>query len=486
MSTPQPAPQATGRDQVELVLRVLEGKNFPRESPIFLRTLEWLVWITKELRDAQLLERMLHETCRAFALERAELYAMISGVVLPQTPLVANGTAKHHEGSDKLLRSILPRSGWFEWYDEFTSQTESPLAFHVFSSLCVLGAALGRRVYMKMGFFEIFPNWCCVLVGPTGRVKKTSAANIAKGLIANATLCPIMADSITPEALATALARDGGHQLIYAPEFAVLFNRQRYNETLVTRIIRLLDCPRTFEVETVGRGREEIHDVALSFLGCSTPSLFSGATPDMVTSSGFLNRFLIVLEEDTDREYPVPLRGERRLEIKLEETIRYFKGLEGEVLLGDGAFALYKTWYHQRRQFLRSVTDEIQAEVVERGADHLLRTAMLVHIAQHRNSEICAGCFEVAMQLMAFVERNTPGMVQQICKSQRDADSERLLVLLQRCGSLATHSELLRKSRLDAGSFKRAISTLVESHIVEERKHGNGIHLYVLRGEVEA
>jgi hypothetical protein len=292
-----------------------------------------------------------------------------------------------------------------------------------------------------------------------------------------------MADAITPEALGTALARDGGHQFVYAPEFSVLFNRQRYNESLVTRIIRLLDCPQTFEVETVSRGKEMVQNVALTFLGCSTPSLFTGATPDMVTSSGFLNRFMLVVEEDTDREFRIPTKGERRVEIKLEETLRYCKKLEGEMKLTPQADKRFADWYHARKQFVREITDEVQAESVERGSDHLLRCAMLTHISHCRDAYICEKCFETAIALLKFVERNIPTIVGHIQRSQRDAETDRVLVILQRAQGILSHSDLLRKSRLDAATFKRTLGTLIESRRVEKREQG-AMTLYVLKEEI--
>jgi len=89
---------------------------------------------------------------------------------------------------------------------------------------------------------------------------------------------------------------------------------------------------------------------------------------------------------------------------------------------------------------------------------------------------------EHAIKFLAFIEKSLPTMVNSIRKSQRDADAERILTIFRRAGKMQTHSDLLRKSRLDAGTFKRAIGTLVESRVVDERKQGS-IHLYILREE---
>lgn len=472
------------RGQVEIVLRLLDGRQFPCDSPVFAKTLEWCKYVTNELHDLELESRLVDAACKAFQLTKADLYIQISGVEVklaaPQGLVV---------DTDAELEAILPQGGWFEHYATLTRQTESPLSYHTFSSLCVLGAALGRRVYIKMGFFNIYPNFCAVLIGPTGRVKKTSATDIAKEFIHKAALCPIMADAITPEALATALVRDGGQQFVYAPEFAVLFNRQKYNEALTTRIIRLLDCPETFTVETQARAREDITNIALTFLGCSTPSLFTGATPEMVTSSGFLNRFILVVEEDTNREQCIPARGDEKHAVSLYQTLSRMKKLSGEVVLPPTgqAFKLYKDWYHERKMVLRRVPDEITAEVMERGSSHMLRMAMLVHIAEHGDSCVCEGCVRTAINMLNFVEKKTPGVVRFIRNAAKDADGDRLLGLIVRMGGAADHSNLLRRSRLDATTFKRAITTLTESRRIRSEKRG-AMQLYILNqgGEEDA
>lgn len=465
------------QSKIRTVIRLLDGKTLGRDSPVFNKTLEWLDYASTQVNDALLLEELVKAATVSFQISREELLRNVAGVTpttqAPQIVVV---------DTDSELMQLLPKDGWCAKYAEYTTYTEAPLSFHIFSSLCVLGAALGRRVMLKMGFFDIFPNYCVILIGPTGRVRKTSAADIAKALIRNAAVCPIMSDAITPEALTTALARDGGHQFIYAPEFAVLFNKQKYNEALTTRIIRLLDSPETFEVETQARSKELITNVALTFLGCSTPSLFSGATPEMVTSSGFLNRFILVNEDDTNREYCVPARGTGQLEDYLTGTVRRMKKYEGPMVFSDPAFAMYKQWYHERKQQIRQVTDEVTAEVLERGAGHMLRTAMLLHAADHCDNCICDSCIQTAVKLLAFVEKRTHGIITTIKQTGREQDADRILQTLRRLGGISDHSTLLRRTRLDAPTFKRHISTLKESQLLREEQKGV-MKLYILTQE---
>lgn len=432
---------------------------------MFGKALEWISnWPTA--LDVQLRRRLLHAICTSCDVTEADIYATLAGV-----GTVANGQKIWHSEEDK-LRAILPKGGWFEWYDTYTKETESPLSFHMFSSLCVLGAALGRRIFKRMGFFNIYPNYCVVLIGPTGRVKKTSAVDIAKGIIHRASLCPIMADKVTPESMATALV-ESGHHFVYAPEFSVLFGKQRYNEGFTTQIIRLLDCPDHFAVRTQARGEEHVFNVALTILGGTTPSLLSSSTPDEVTSSGFLNRFVLVVENDTERCFDVPKRGEG-VEDKLLATVDRLKAYSGEIDFNTAGRAWYSNWYRERWKLLRHTADEMQVEIMERTPVHLIRTAMLVHLVQCDNLAICVQCLEVAKGLIEFVERGIPSAIKGLKQSAVSQDAEYVYNMLVRLDGAADHSTLLRRvaSRMNNVAFKQHIKTLEESGRIKVGKKG--------------
>lgn len=461
--------------QLDIVIRLLEGKKLSRDSPSFKKTLEWISSYQGDV-DYNRQRKLISVACHAFDITEAEIYAGISG-----TPLALSNNGKPKYNSEKALESILPRGGWFEWYTEHTRKTESPLSFHIFSSMCVLGAALGRRVYKRMGFFNIYPNYCAILIGPTGRVKKTSAVNIAKGYIKNGALCPIMADKITPERMQSVLARDGGIQFIYAPEASVFFGRQKYNDGLTTLMLRLMDCPDSFDVETQARGREVVENIALTILAGSTPSLLAGASPEEVTSSGFLNRFLLVVEDDTDREYPEPSIGPYG--DKLAATVERFKGWSGEAVWTPRAYDWFKTWYHERKAKTRKAADDTTAEIMERYPDHLIRTALLVHLAQHDDLFICDECCVAAGRLLQYLENCVPRTVQTLKQTLIAQDTEYVLEVLRRLGGAADHSKLLRRvgSRLDASRFKKHIGTLIEQKIVKEEIRG-AVRYYIIVG----
>lgn len=459
------AEQALIEDQVFIILRALQGKKLSRDSPIFTTTIKWITnfptYINHELK-----QQLKRSACETFDITEAQLLAAIEGTILPDVKLSVV------QSTEDRLRSLLPKGGWFEWYDEYTRYNEAPLSYHIFSSLCVLGSCLGRRVYFDMGHFKVWPNYCAILVGPTGKVKKTTAADIAKEMIVRHMVCPVMSDEPTPQALSSAL-QASGHQFIYAGEMSVFFGKDKFKEGMVPKILRMLDSPEKFEIDTVGRGVETITNLAISFLGGTTPSLFTTSMPQVVTSSGFMNRFVIVVEQSTERVFPRPYKG--RHVHKLDETIQRFKKHEGLMDFAPGVEkGWWDSWYRKRKKIVAAMADETLIEVMERLPMHLLRTAMLMHLVQCDNFQLCEKCLQDAENLMLYVEKNTPGLIQTLKQSAGSNETEQVYSMLVRLGGAADHSTLLRRmaSKMNAQQFKTHINTLSEQGRLKVSKKG--------------
>jgi hypothetical protein len=296
-----------------------------------------------------------------------------------------------------------------------------------------------------------------------------------------------MADKITPERMQTALLRDGGTQFIYAPEASVFFGRQKYNEGLTTLMLRLLDCPDHFEVETQARQKEPVENIALCILAGSTLSLLANSAPEEVTSSGFLNRFVLVVEEDTCREFPEPEEGLISLREKLDAELERLKTFSGEMTWQFAAKKWYDEWYHQRKLRNKQQADEITVEVLERLTDHFLRTVMLVHLTQCDDMHMCVGCCETAARLIEYTEKSIPRTVAALKQTIVSQDTDYVLDTLRRLGGAADHSRLLRRcgARLDATRFKKHISTLVEQKIIKEEVRGAARYYIIIGTEDE-
>lgn len=468
---------------VDRIILMLEGKTLAREHQAFKTACQWLAgWPAKipEIKKQLLITTM----CGVFEISESELLRGIVGSTTQLFLLPRPALQDDLELKEEALRAILPKGGWFEWYDNFTMQLEVPLSFQISASLVALGAAIGRRAYLDWAHWKIYPNYCSILIGPTGRVHKTVACDIAMKLITEAVLCPVMADKMTPEKFIDALVKTGGQQFIYAPEFTVLFNRQRYNDGFVTSIIRMLDCPDKFEVGTMTRGDTIVENVALSVIGGSTLSLLMSAAPGEVMSSGFLNRFVLVVEDDTARDFPVPGK-DRGAEKQVLEALKYMKTIGGEYHLTPASKSIYEEWYHKRKQFLRDAPNEATAEILQRmHTSHILKIALLMHMVACDERVVCVTCMENAIKLVEYYDRHVPKLVAAIQRTSTAVDADYILDVLTRMGGTAEHSTMIRKTshRFGATMFKQHMNTLVEGgKVIADRK--GALTIYVLKEE---
>lgn len=456
----------------------MHGRKIDKTLPVYKKSLEWIRFFPKTLGESLRLQ-LIGAVKEAFDVTDAEILQLCSvGELAIATPTL-NGDDPS-TARERQLRSLLPPNSWLSWYADWTVHTESPLSFHVFSSLCCLGAALGRRVYLRWGFGQLFPNYCAILIGPTGRVMKTSAIDIPTRLIRDSVICPVFADKLTPEFMITAL-KQSGHQFIPAPEFSVFVNKQKYNDSFVPQLLRLLDCPEVYKVGTVGRGEEIVENIALTILGGSTPNLLVDSSAREVISGGFLNRFVLVSEDDTSRCVPKPREGPQHLGDKIKRTLEYFAGLSGEMYFSHAAEEWWDGWYRRRKEIIRK-SDETTAEVIQRGQIHVLRTAMLVHLSTCDTMELCEKCLQVGANLMHFIEERTPHLVHTLTASSQAVEGDSVLKALQRLGGVADHSTLLRRSRMDAAAFKKHITTHIESGKIALRQDG-AVKCYYIPGE---
>lgn len=477
----------TLEDQVKVVIKLLRSKAsgrgpLERNTPTYLTALEWARLAPGKI-DGSLRQELIQELCAAFAISEEDIVRELAGVK-SRTELNSH-VVKVKVDEESILEALLPKGGWFEHYIEYTRYNEAPMSYHIASGLVALGCALGRRCYIDMGHHRIYAPMNCILIGPTGIVHKSTAVNIAGDLIRRACLCAILADKITAESLVTCLM-ESPQQFIPVPELAIFFGKQKYLEGLSTLIIRLLDYPAEFAARTQARQLETIAEPTISILGGSTMSLLTDSTPDEVLSSGFLNRFLMIVEDDTERCFPKPRKGQH--EDKLLKLLTWLKGMSGEVKLNEPseAYAFYHDWYYRRKRQIQA--DKAIAEVTQRGADHLLRLAMLTHLSHCNTLVICLDCIKTAAALLAFYERKVPSLVKAIHSNTQTSSTDYVVEILQRLGGAADHSTLLRRvsSRINAAQFKQVILTLNESgrlrasikgvaqwYVLKEEDHGS-------------
>lgn len=319
---------------------------------------------------------------------------------------------------EQQLERKLPN--WITAYGEFTEDTESPASFHVWTALWVLAGALRRKVWLEAGHFNIYPNLYVLLVAPPGKARKTAAISIGTKFL-EALKVPLVADSTTREALirqgSASTQMDMSPEGVIFPhnslslasnEFVVFMGQNNFS--MIDLLTDWFDCKSPWKYETVGRGLEEIEGLFLNLIGAATSEGLGSHLPEASIGGGFTSRIIFVVERDKRKSVPFPelTDEQRRIGQLLHQDLRYIADkFFGPMSLTNGAKELYKEWYNSDDRN-KLIADARMAPYLERKTLHVLKVAMLIHVAIKDNMEIDEEDISFAIKMLDMIEPRMP------------------------------------------------------------------------------
>jgi hypothetical protein len=362
---------------------------------------------------------------------------------------------------------LVPKAGWIRDYVEWTRQTEPPTVFHFFVAATVIGSTLGRNVFFDKGAYSVFPNLCVMIIAPSGKCRKTSCCTMGTKVFVKSGGTLTGGDKPTPEALIEALTgTTSAVGLIYAPELAVFLGKQKYQEGMIPLLTALFDCPDEWTSKTIGHGDKTLMNVALSAIMCSTMDWLQTGIPKDAFGGGFMSRFLFVVQEDTDRTFPLPPARNKDVGKTLSSRLTKLRNHKGQFVMSRSAEQWYDGWYRSRP---RQHGEKQFAGYYERKPDHLLRLAMILHVAEAEDFVLEAKDLHRSLRILDWLEEWLPGTFEEMTSTASGEDQQRILRQLKSAGGAMEHSVLLRRnsSKMNAEQFKRSMSTLREAQLVE-------------------
>jgi hypothetical protein len=373
--------------------------------------------------------------------------------------------------------------GWIPEYVKHTSGMEAPTAFHFGTALTVLGSAMRRRVYVDQGYYKIWPAMQTLLIGPSGKVKKSTAGGygVRLALKTDEKLFNLLPDEGSGEALKTELAQYTKREkeatgLLYVSELSTFLGNQDYNKSLVQTLTDLFDSRGAKRRRTSARGNEAMENIALSFLGCSNEEWLGSSVPPSAFGGGLFGRMLIYYQADTDRYVPRPRPPSDGVDEELSQDLCQVRFISGEAVLTRDA----DEWYDKEYRRIKDEwpEDERLIPFHERLPDHLLRVGMLMSISENLDQKsgvtITADHLTVAKTILDWIMRYLPGVYAHLGGSAFGTDHERIYSIIYRNGGTIENRELGRRmsKRLDRAGLDNHLETM----------RGNGV---IARVEVD-
>jgi len=380
-------------------------------------------------------------------------------------------------------------------YLDLNNGTEIPPRFALWCGISGMSCVLGRRLFLDMGTYTIYPNMFIVLVAGAGHCRKSTAIGMIEKLLIQIEPRPnLVAQKITPEGLIDAVKveipepdklrphnmRTCSEGFALVDEMVTFLNINSYEAGMGSLLTTLWDCKESFEYRTKGRGRELITRSCFGMLGGTTVELLRDAIPEEAIGGGLTSRIIFVYV-DTPMP-PVAITNfsveKRRVQERLVRTLQRMSSLEGEVSMSSDAWEFYEAEYNR---FYKNPMFELKtlAGYASRRHIHMIKTAMIFAASKTITQKVIINKsdLEGACALLEQDEKCMPRVLSLITMNQKGGLMEMVYQMIKQKDNGIPRSMLMAQMshKIDSRELNEILETLVQAQRIKATAHGNNI-----------
>jgi len=377
---------------------------------------------------------------------------------------------------------------WLSGYLKYTEYTEPPIAFHTWVGLGTISAALERRVHMKWFPIKIYPNQYIVLVGPSGRSRKSVALGIGKGLLQDVG-AKLVSESIIREALIRFIKNsvtnytdpDTGKiefqnaVTVVSSELSVFLGER--DTKFLKDLTNWYDGEEGgWTYETKHQGTDRINNICFNMLGATAPDWLPSMLPQEAVGGGFSSRIIFVVEEQKGKIVPDPnaQKPDESLKQELLEDLEQIRMLCGEYTFSDEAHDTYMEWYPLEEEKMRAgnypVNDPKFEGYCERRATHIKKIGMALSASRGDDLVITIDDFNRALKILTVTEGKMSRAFRSVGTAKFAQITEAVMIHIQLAGRLK-RSDIMRRFARDIDGFIMDVieNTLVKMKLIRIR-----------------
>ena len=357
-------------------------------------------------------------------------------------------------------------------YLSYIGETESPITFHRWSYLSILGAWLGRRYFFQHGHFIINPNIYCMLMGSPG-TRKSTAIKVAAKLIKQAGYLQIAAERTTKEKFLMDLAGevseyDGAasaddilDQNLFGdatpPDAEILIAADEFNTFVGNGNIEFLsllgvlwDYDGKFEDKKKNSKSLVITNPTVSLLAGNTPTGFSLAFPIEAIGQGIFSRLILVHGESTGKKITFPTPPDLKETAQLIELFQAVKSVSiGKATLTHSAELLLDKIY----KHTAPLPDVRFESYSTRRFTQLLKLCLLVSASSFRR-EITEQDVVYANTILSHTEHTMPKALGEFGKAKNSDVAHKIIQILEASFQVVTVKQIWKQLHNDLNSLK--------------------------------
>jgi len=270
--------------------------------------------------------------------------------------------------------------------------TESPAIYHRWVCASMIGAMMGRQIYLPFGHGKIYPNQYIMLMGSPA-TKKGTAMKVGERFLRATGYDRFSADKNSKEQFLKGMKQfDGDNEnglmdlevltfdapaecYLYAEEFVDFIGQG--DTGFMMMLTKLWDNPEVYKHPKITGKDVEVTKPTVSVLGASTATTFALSFPPEAVGTGFMSRMLLIYAEPTHQRIAWPGIPDQIQKAIIVERMKEMRKLKGEMLKTKEFHNLVEKMYRK----MLYIPDERFAYYMERRQQHLLKLSMVLAIS---------------------------------------------------------------------------------------------------------
>lgn len=378
-------------------------------------------------------EELQWEAVICYGIEDLPLFGYDPMVVFEKGKIKQEEPEKPKKKTERIL------DNWLMKYGEYTIESESPEQFHLWTGLSVLGSAVRRNVWLNQGTHILYPNMYVILIGPPGRVRKSTSIRLGRHLLLGLDGIHLGPDSCTREDLIKSLGKISvmskqAAMTIHSTEFSSLIEPSGIK--MIQFLTDIFDGDVKWQYSTKHQGKDIIENPVLNILAATTPTWIADGLPADVVGHGFISRVLFVYGADRRFLKPFPGQLDAELAKDLRADLDHISRIEGTFQWGEGSKNLYQKIYEEIDS---TKPKDYRVEGFHNRKDiYTLKVAMLLSIARSDDLIIYPGDINTAYVALSAIEESMHKTFSAVGKYDHAADTERLLDAILEKGHLTS------------------------------------------------
>jgi len=374
---------------------------------------------------------------------------------------------------------------------KYCEETEIPSLFALWTGICTVSAALGRRCNLGFGYQTLFPNIYVVLVARSAGCRKSSSVNQSEALLREVEpKINLLSQKMTPEALIEALATSSkldGDTIVpnaegaaIADELTTLVDRNAAKNGMINLLTKLYDCT-DFEYRTRGRGVEKLRSPCLTIFGGTTLPWIREALSASAITGGFTSRIVFVYLDNREKDVFWPTISQpnkRRWDWILKDLNKVAK-MRGPFSIDPDAKALFGVVYKDFANNSQLNNDPLTSGYAGRRHVTLLKVAMCISASRSSEKVINLGDIHVAINALEASEKELQKVMRSIASSEAGDICQFVVDLIKR-RKILTRSDLLKATnhKITSSQLDDIMTGIVGSGaVVKDVREGKIIYM---------